>query len=90
MDILEPIAAIALVLTVLATVLWLLRKRGTATFRLPGVPGSSGRRLEVLERVALGQQHTLHLVRAGNRRILVATAPNSCQLLDGALDEEKA
>lgn len=89
MDILQPIAAIVLVMALLAGTLLLLRKRGAATFRLPGVSGAELRRLEVLERVSLGPQHALHLVRAGGRRILVATAPNSCQILDGTFGEEK-
>lgn len=88
MDILQPIAAIVLVMALLASVLVLLRKRGAAAFRLPGAAGSP-RRLEVVERVSLGPQHALLLVRVGGRTLLVGTAPNSCQLLDTS-GEDKA
>lgn len=88
MDTLQPIAAIVLVMALLAGVLILLRRRGAATFRLPGTSGSSPRRLEVIERVSLSPQHALHLVRAGGRLLLVGTAPNSCQLLDDSISEE--
>jgi len=87
MDTLQPIAAIVLVMALLGATLFLLRKRGAPAFRLPRV-SAEPRCLEVLERVSLGPQHALHLVRADGRRILVATAPNSCHLLDGAFAEE--
>jgi flagellar biogenesis protein FliO len=86
MDILQPIAAILLVMALLAAVLVLLKRRGAAVFRLPGVSGST-RRLEVVERVSLGPQHALILVRAGQRTLLVGTAPNSCQILEGSFGD---
>lgn len=85
MDLLQPIAAIALVLGLLAAALLLLKNRGAATFRLPGqISGrvSGQRKLEVIERVALDPQHSVHLVRVGERHVLIGTAPSSCQLLE--------
>ena len=82
MDLLQPAAAIVLVLGLLAAALFVLRKRGAGTFRLPGSAGSPQRRLEVLERIALGPQHSVHLVRVGERCVLIGTAPSSCQLLE--------
>jgi flagellar biogenesis protein FliO len=45
----------------------------------------SGRRaergLEVVDRLALGPQHTIHLVRWGNRGLLLAVFSNGCSLL---------
>jgi flagellar biosynthetic protein FliO len=87
MDFLQPLAAICLVLGLLAAALLLLKKRGAATFRLPGsisdrLSGGAQRKLEVLERVALGPQHSVHLVRVGDRQVLIGTAPTSCQLLE--------
>jgi hypothetical protein len=95
MDLLQPILAIALVLGLLAAALLLLKNRGAATFRLPGqisgrftgaisgrLSGSGQRKLEVLERVALGPQHSIHLVRVGERQVLIGTSPSSCQLLE--------
>lgn len=91
MDVVQPLAAIVLVMALLGGALLLLKKRGAASFRMPGVSGSAARKLEVMERISLGPQHSLHLVRAGDRLLLVATAPNSCQFLDYMSSrEEKA
>ncbi|HWE49131.1 MAG TPA: flagellar biosynthetic protein FliO [Bryobacteraceae bacterium] len=76
--------AVLFVLALLGGVLFLLKRRGLA---MPGIRSLSmqaggSRRMEVVERVSLGPQHALHLVRIGERQLLVATAPSSCQLLD--------
>jgi flagellar biogenesis protein FliO len=78
MDAVQPLIAIVLVMALLGGALAVLRKRGVVSFER----GATARRLVVVERVALGPQHALHLVRAGGRLLLVATAPGSCQLLD--------
>lgn len=80
MDAIEPIAAIVLVLALLGSALLLLKRRGVVSFPAQGV-----KKLEVVERVSLGPQHALHLVRVGGRCVLIGTAPTSCQLLDGAI-----
>jgi flagellar biogenesis protein FliO len=82
MDVIQPLAAVILVMALLSGALLLLKKRGAAAFHLPGNAGSASRRLELLERISLGSQHTLHLVRVGDRLLLIATAPTSCQVLD--------
>jgi flagellar biogenesis protein FliO len=85
MDVVQPVAAIFLVLALLSGALLTLKKRGVSRNIVPG------HRLEVVERIALGPHHALHVVRAGDRFLLVATAPNSCQLLDHTVSgEEKA
>jgi flagellar biosynthetic protein FliO len=83
MDLVQPLAAIFFVAALLGGVLFLLKKRG-------GVSSSRSRRLEVIERVSLGPHHALHLVRAGDRLVLIATAPSACQLLDHAVSERVA
>jgi flagellar biogenesis protein FliO len=90
-EILQPVAAVTLVLTLLGGLLYVLRKRGLASFSGMGSPSPfsrSGnlRQLKVMEKIPLGGQHALHLVRVGDRVILVATAPGSCQMMDTALD----
>lgn len=75
MDLIQPLAGIVFVGALLGGALLVLKKRGAV-----GRPGA--RRLEVIERVPLGPQHALHLVRLGDRILLVATAPSSCQILD--------
>ncbi|HEY3823200.1 MAG TPA: flagellar biosynthetic protein FliO [Bryobacteraceae bacterium] len=86
MDVVQPVAAIFLVLALLSGALLTLKKRGVVSRNIV-----AGHRLEVVERIALGPHHALHVVRAGDRFLLVATAPNSCQLLDHTVSgEEKA
>jgi flagellar biogenesis protein FliO len=78
----EPFLAVVLVLCLLCGVLYFLRSRGGAMFHLPRMtPGVGQRKLEVLERVSLGPQHGLHVVRVGNRSVVIATAPSSCGIL---------
>jgi flagellar biogenesis protein FliO len=90
-DILQPLAAIILVLSLLGGALYLLRRRGMASFSNAASPfigqGSSPRQLKVVERVPLGAQHALHLVRVGDRLILIATSPGSCQVIEPAAGE---
>jgi flagellar biosynthetic protein FliO len=80
MDILQQIAAVAVVLGLLGGALWWLRRRGYAAV-LP-VRRAATRRLETLERLPLGPQHTLHLVRLDDRALLLAASPGGCALLD--------
>ena len=84
-DALQPVAAILFVLGLLILTLYLLRRRGVASFRntLPG----KARQLAVMERLPLGSQHALHLVRFGDRQFLVATAPGSCQIVESTEKE---
>ena len=93
-DILQPLSAVLLVLSLLGGALYILRRRGMASFGVPGSPpgrqGTGVRQLKVVERVPLGPQHALHLVRAGDRLILIATAPGFCQLIDSAVREGAA
>ncbi|MFB3776034.1 MAG: flagellar biosynthetic protein FliO [Bryobacteraceae bacterium] len=65
----------------LATMAW-LRRRGLA--RPPGT-GSwhrPPRRLELVDRLSLTPQHSLHLVRMGERAILVGRSPSGLSLLE--------
>jgi flagellar biosynthetic protein FliO len=82
MDGIGQLGAVALVLLLLAATLWWLRRRGIAGV----VPGRrlAGRRLECLERLPLGPQHTLHLVRLGETTLLVASSPGGCALIGSA------
>ena len=81
MDTLQPMAAVVLVLALLGGSLFWLRKRGAAAFSFPRLSSAAPRRMQVLERLPLGPQHALHIVRVGGRAMVVATAPTSCQLL---------
>ena len=80
MEVIQQIAAVGLVLLLLAGSLWVLWRRGFAAIAISGKP--SERRLRSLERLQLGPQHTLHLVRVDGRELLVASSPSGCALVD--------
>jgi flagellar biosynthetic protein FliO len=79
MDGIGQFGAVASVLLLLAGTLWWLRRRGIAGV-LPA-RRSQGRKMECLERLALGPQHSLHLVRLGETTLLVASSPGGCALV---------
>ena len=78
MDFGTQYASVAAVLCLLGATLWWLRRRGYAAI----APGRKGRRLESLERLPLGPQHTLHLVRIGRTVAVVSCSPGGCSLLE--------
>lgn len=79
MEPVSQIAAVSAVLGLLGATLWWLRRRGIAGLVPAGRTGR--RRLESLERLPLGPQHTLHLVRLGETALLVASSPAGCALV---------
>lgn len=85
-DLVQPLGAVILVLGLLVATLYFLRRHGVASFTGGGAfrPQSRERHMKVVERMALGPQHALHLVRVGERMILISTSPGSCQLIDSA------
>jgi flagellar biosynthetic protein FliO len=66
--------SLALVLAILAGLLWWVRRSN------PLAPGLA-RRLQIVETVALGPAHRLHLVRLAGRALLVAASRDRCELL---------
>jgi flagellar biogenesis protein FliO len=82
MEAFRQFAAALLVLGLLGG-LWLWsRRRGTALFGVKSSAPGGGRRLQTLERLPLSPQHSLHLVRAGGRLLLVAVSPGGCSVMD--------
>lgn len=84
MDVARQMAAVALVLALLGTALWTLR-RGTGrlgSWSRKAAP-DRGVALQVTGRVTLTPQHSLHIVRAGNREWVVATHPKGCTVIGG-------
>jgi flagellar biosynthetic protein FliO len=80
MEAIQQMAAVGGVLLLLGGTLWTLRRRGIIGMN----PGhrSVGRRMECLERLPLGPQHTLHLIRVGETELLVAQSPSGCSLVE--------
>ena len=81
MEAIQPILAMCLVLGLLGGSLWWLRRKGLAQFSRPGL-GKSERRMQVVEKLSLTPGHSLHLVRVGDRTLLVASSPGGCALLE--------
>jgi flagellar biogenesis protein FliO len=65
-----------------ATMLW-LRSKGIAQFGFKGGAGGGKKRMQSVERLLLTPQHSLHLVRVGNRVLLLAVWPGGCSMLEG-------
>lgn len=89
MELAEQIGMVLLVFALLGALLWFLKRRGLAA--LSFTPRRAGsRRMEVLERVPLTPQHSLHLVRVSDKFLLIGTAPSSCTLLNEPILKEQA
>ena len=80
MEAIEQMAAVGLVLVLLGSSLWWLRRRGFAGVTLGRRPAA--RRIESLERLALGPQHTLYLVRVDQSELLLSLSPSGCSLVE--------
>jgi flagellar biogenesis protein FliO len=82
METVQQTGAVALVLALLLGTLWWLRRRGIASLAagLTARRGSA-RRLEAIERLTLGPQHTLHLVRMDRAALLISASPSGCALI---------
>jgi flagellar biosynthetic protein FliO len=80
MDILRQSLAITFVFALLWAALWFLRKRGTIRIGFPKVRGAQSV-LESRGRLALGPQHSIHVVRVGERDMVVAVHPAGVTVL---------
>ena len=79
MDFVQQMAATGAVLALLGSTLWWFRRKGFASI-LPA-RRAAAHRLERLERLVLGPQQTLHLVRLGDTALLLASTPAGCTLV---------
>jgi len=86
MEAIGQATAVTAVLALLLGVLFWLRRRGLAAVVLPGRHGA--RRLESIERLALGPQQVLHVVRFQNHTLLLACSPGGCVLIERTEDCE--
>jgi flagellar biogenesis protein FliO len=75
MDVLEQFAAVATVLGLLGAMVWVLQRK-----RLMAPRHRGPREMEVVERVTLGPQHSLALVRVKGGLVLVGTGPGVCEI----------
>jgi flagellar biosynthetic protein FliO len=78
----QSIAAF-LVLLLLVAFLWVMRRRGLATFNLALSKSLAKQKaMQVIERLPLTAHHSLHLVRIQDRVILIGVSPSSCTQID--------
>ncbi len=80
-----PTLLTLLVAAALAAACLTLRKRGN---RFPWLNGREKRHLELLDRLPLTHQHSLHLVALKGRWLAIAVTPQGCQLLESGDDKE--
>jgi flagellar biosynthetic protein FliO len=80
MEAIQQMAAVAVVLLLLGATLWVLRRRGLVAVSLGNKVAK--RRMQCLERLPLGPQHTLHLVLVGETELLLASSPSGCSLVE--------
>lgn len=79
MGLVQQSAAITGVLVLLWLALWWLKRKGAITghLRLHEAP----REINVIQRVALTPQHSLHLIRLRERDLLIAAHPGGLTVL---------
>jgi flagellar biogenesis protein FliO len=80
-DMYRQFLGVLLVLAILVAALYVLKQRGWARFTGMRVLGGSERIMKVVERIPLTAQHAVHLVQIGQRRVVIASSPRSCQLI---------
>jgi flagellar biosynthetic protein FliO len=81
MEILQQLLAVALVLGALATLLWALKRKGWVRPRISSSRDAQTQ-LEVISRLALTPQHSVHLIRLADRVLLVGLSPSGCNVLE--------
>jgi flagellar biogenesis protein FliO len=77
----QALAVTAVLGLMLAGMAW-LRRRGLARPSATGSWSRRPRRLELVDRLSLTPQHSVHLVRMGGRAILVGRSPSGLSLLE--------
>ena len=86
MEVIQQTGAVVAVLALLLLTLWWLRRRGLTGVTLGRK--AAVRRLESLERLPLGPQHALHLVRLGGSALLISSSAAGCALIHRATWQE--
>jgi flagellar biogenesis protein FliO len=82
MELARQVGAIVIVLGLLAVFAWLRARRGAVVLPFGRTPRGDYRLMETLDRISLSPSHVLHLVRVGDRSLLVAIHNGGCSLLD--------
>jgi flagellar biogenesis protein FliO len=80
--VIQQMLAILFVMGLLLGSLQWLRRRGLAQIRTGLGLRKATRRLELLEKLPLTAQHSLHVVRMDGRSLLIGVSPSGCALLE--------
>jgi flagellar biosynthetic protein FliO len=83
MEILQQLLAVALVLGALGALVWTMKRKGWARGRVSNSRDAQTQ-LEVIGRLALTPQHSVHLIRLADRILLVGLSPQGCNVLESA------
>ena len=83
----QQMLAVLFVMGLLLVALQWLRRRGLAHIRTGLGLRRSPRRLELLEKLPLTAQHSLHVVRMDGRSLLIGVSPSGCALLESVNTE---
>ena len=75
-DLFRMIGSFALVLALMAVLLWALRRLQSRM-----ATQNSGRRLQIIETVSVGARQKIALVRVGTHEVLVGISPNQMSAL---------
>jgi flagellar biogenesis protein FliO len=78
----QMLALFAVMALTMGLLQW-LRRRGVSHIRI-APRRRSARRLELLEKLHLTPQHSLHVVRMDDRSLLIGVSPAGCALLESA------
>jgi len=81
MESMQQALSVLLVLALLGGVLWWLRRKGVAQFALKSAVAGKRKSIQVVDRLALTPQHSLHLVKLEDRTMLIAASPGGCSIL---------
>lgn len=81
MELSQELIAIGVVLALLWITLKVAHRRGRLRLHLP-LRKHSERSLELIDRLALTPQHSVHSIRSGRQVLLVATYPGGIELLN--------
>ena len=84
MEFLQQALSIAFVFGLLGVMFWVLRgKLRPGALYWPGRAGAN-RQLESIDRLMLTPQHSVHLIRAGGKEVLLSTHPQGCTVISEA------
>jgi len=79
MELARSLTGVAILFGLLGVLIWIARKKGTFV----GLPRSrsGGRTLEIVERIPLTANHSVHLLRVGDRTLLLGACSSGLTLL---------